>query len=1599
MSLDPTAELNALRSRVTADIAKKEEELQKQQEQINKTYDSKVEEEQKRQAELRKKSGGMTNAPRQSVAPRVRVAMRRIENSLASQEKRRKLGIRNNYQAQQYINQKKKEYLQTSGRRIQERFEAAKALQGRKGAVQKIEKQRQTELKKIQQQKQQIAAEKKRISGLMSIKDPKQRLDTAISYSPHSTFASEYVKMNVSPSKHNLLTQYRAIDSRSGKWKQADGSEMNVAKSRIKNKLLGGSDAEFQRRREAEIKNREKALQQSAGLRASGQSGVGTRDFKAEQNFQSGYTPDTKEQGYSTTGQAEVERQKKVKEQIRQKQVSEAISNPVKSQKTGSGTSSDPFVAQQPDKSKVSSFLKGAVMLGAGVGGVTGDTGTDRYVVETPDGKKRTFKDKKTADKFIARTEGNYITGSMVGFSPSGESYQGPARPTYQITDDSGKTRTFLSRESAEKFSQRTAKPVDTPTGSLQYIYGQKPTTGLAEGTESVLSELDKLALYKPENPFLAALKSEVINPSIGLTRSTVAGFASLYNLGTQLSAWQKGREPRVKQIEIPETLVGGITEGALSGKSPEQIGGGIIDYTKKYGIGIVRGEVGEIVLGAAGVKNPVKRIPIFLPSGKLAGKTVTVFAKSIISKSPQGIKLGGLKPTAKAISEVESGAELIKGGKVQAKFNIRLIDDAERAGRISPVYAQLSRDLIKVKQLGTNVPTKVFAKKPPKIDPITEEQSDVTAKTLKDLQKTGVKEVGKGKQKAGQVGGSWAELQQLDPAYIPELKVGDFDLVTKGTTPAQLFTRKAIGDVQPFAAKGQTFVATGPRSTKTGFTYGKAGEAFPIYAKKNVYWHGTDYESAVKIATRGFSLRKAGRQTKSYLQRVTKSLGYAKKRSETISPSKTIFLTPNPKKALEFAESATQPQGREQILFHGTTLESAKKILKGGFKFDGSVFAASTIKGSSYYMPAKLKIKLNPAAKILNLEKYDIKNKASITARAKALGYDVITRPAQKGGFAGYGMPVKGKEFEILNPEAIKSVEGFSKKISGKWTNKNVSVGKLPTEKGLLRVELRDTAKILRLKKFDPTKKELATDIALAKKQGYEGVLKPMGGPKSNLELILFSKKPIKSTSFVERTIIPKKGSKVKKYGEFLDDKDLTESDLQAVKSGRETGAEYLGRKLKGKGIKGAGGVIIEKLEEQMTKRITSFLTLQDEAQRVKQLKSWRGQGEPPKVETFGKDWTFSPPLKRADKDTIGMLRDIGQVSRNLQSVKVINPVRNLINPRKGKEIEEALGRIKANIQKVRPDLDLDQPIREGEAIIFDPVKRDYSSVSSLTTKGIPSSKAISTATVPEPTTDKISISGYDKKLGTKLSRLEDPKIESKIGLSKTPRLKGASLKSSSSVASSSRNIKKPEMSSRSLIVDRKIDSSVVSLRGSNRIQSSRTSQSIQSSKTIKKPDISSISKPISKSPQTPKSKFPTSIKNKPSISPKSPLTFSPKSPVVKSPGIKRPPSRGPPPKPTFRLNTAGVLSQQRKRPLGPIIRLRTDKSFGVPRSRKTRRDFRGNTPADAIVGIYGSEKETTYNPKKILSLSKLDKRLRRKDYRERISGVLSMKKGTKLI
>ena len=143
-------------------------------------------------------------------------------------------------------------------------------------------------------------------------------------------------------------------------------------------------------------------------------------------NFDKGFTKETKELGYQSTGSDFEEARKETASQILESQKPKP--EPVKAESTGTGSTTDPIKNKQPDLRKVSPLIK--KQQNTLTQPITKPT-SQKIQVVTPDGEVRIFNSKDSAERFVQRYEtANRQEGSFVGFGENGIPIQGPGLPT-----------------------------------------------------------------------------------------------------------------------------------------------------------------------------------------------------------------------------------------------------------------------------------------------------------------------------------------------------------------------------------------------------------------------------------------------------------------------------------------------------------------------------------------------------------------------------------------------------------------------------------------------------------------------------------------------------------------------------------------------------------------------------------------------------------------------------------------------------------------------------------------------------------------------------------------------------------------------------------------------------------------------------------------------------------------------------------------------------------------------------------------------------------------------------------------------------------------
>uniref|UniRef100_A0AAT9J9U4 ORF39 n=1 Tax=Nitrosopumilaceae spindle-shaped virus TaxID=3065433 RepID=A0AAT9J9U4_9VIRU len=308
------------------------------------------------------------------------------------------------------------------------------------------------------------------------------------------------------------------------------------------------------------------------------------------QDFGIGFTTETAMFGYQTTGEAEKLRQMQIADYNRTQtniavlkdlginidvealnksgvmsaynmvelQKPTPIPKPIPSQRIssniGTGTTTDPFKAQQPNKSMVSPLLSGEAI-------------------------------------------------SQISPTKEGSFY--PPKPMFTVTTPDGKERSFKTYESAQKFAARYDQPVQTVAGSLSYIFRPEPkTTPTQEAQIGVSKFLDEAAKFKTGNVVL----DQIIDPlkfPIGVTRSVVEGLSTLDNLGKQTVAplvdQALGRKPTQYTVtpvrQTGDAIIFPYSFEDNRFKSWGEVSAQSQQYIREYGGGTFAGEVVSLVV------------------------------------------------------------------------------------------------------------------------------------------------------------------------------------------------------------------------------------------------------------------------------------------------------------------------------------------------------------------------------------------------------------------------------------------------------------------------------------------------------------------------------------------------------------------------------------------------------------------------------------------------------------------------------------------------------------------------------------------------------------------------------------------------------------------------------------------------------------------------------------------------------------------------------------------------------------------------------------------------------------------------------------------
>jgi hypothetical protein len=291
-------------------------------------------------------------------------------------------------------------------------------------------------------------------------------------------------------------------------------------------------------------------------------------------------------------------------------------------------------------------------------------TTTEKYSVVGNNGKTRTFKSKASAERYAA-TQTKTVS-SFVGFSPSGEALQGAPAPVYQeVKYPKPGEKVIIPQMGKEPIVHTiTQKPLSSSGERLELI------AGWLDEQQVKAKEADKVSYYK--DPYGIPQRQGGVNllpMGIEAAKDVVSSAAYLENLFWAGEAKLRGGEQKTRDIVIPETAMGTLTSAAIEGKTPAEIWQAGAAYEKKYGRGTV------LAGGAA----------LAIPVPGLKGLNIIKSVKA----SPLAIKIAA--PVSKVVSPIASKIKVPQIKNVFAKVQEGFIDIGQK--RIVKKYALSRQD------------------------------------------------------------------------------------------------------------------------------------------------------------------------------------------------------------------------------------------------------------------------------------------------------------------------------------------------------------------------------------------------------------------------------------------------------------------------------------------------------------------------------------------------------------------------------------------------------------------------------------------------------------------------------------------------------------------------------------------------------------------------------------------------------------------------------------------------------------------------------------------------------------------------------------------
>jgi len=404
---------------------------------------------------------------------------------------------------------------------------------------------------------------------------------------------------------------------------------------------------------------------------------------------------------------------------------------------TGTGTTDDPFVSQQPNVSLVSKYLrpeftskepvkpdrpqqtilqkrKSVILTQQEQAQRAKETFAE---IKKPQDKPQRYtpwiaKDKSFYTKEAAKTysiNSPFIpmaiggaqllmeqpkAESYIGYSPSGEPYQGAVQPTGYVVTIGGKDRVFLTLASAEKFIERTSKPTSTSSTPIGFL-------GELESSLRYGDRVDLGDVPKPSDAgqLVQYYASQGLKPIVDIAyagKNIITGVnepiapslpSILFEQGFEVAQkiWETGDWTPDVENKAGKFIMDDPVRAAVQipAEAALWITGG-----KAIGLGI---KAGQKVAGKFGITNPVARI-----SGSVEGETIyrgiSIQRKPIIGIQQGKIVVGEPKPVvpqlSKASLESRSGGELALGYGVEKSlfYTEKGLGQQVKAGLINPL-------------------------------------------------------------------------------------------------------------------------------------------------------------------------------------------------------------------------------------------------------------------------------------------------------------------------------------------------------------------------------------------------------------------------------------------------------------------------------------------------------------------------------------------------------------------------------------------------------------------------------------------------------------------------------------------------------------------------------------------------------------------------------------------------------------------------------------------------------------------------------------------------------------------------------------------------